>query len=230
MNHVLAGLTVIMLVPVHLVHGEQVAFEFTGTVTQAATAFGESLVLDSPVTGRFTYDLDSVDSGNPGGCGPDCLAYRQDIWEGFSITIDGLTLTADEYLVIVGNDNMGFQDIFAVTWNSMITPALRPLEATIDGQSQQATQGLFSVNLFAFSPFVFPDSSLPGDLVLGDFGLQFNALSDEPTGLPVQFNIDSLVPIDSIVKVPEPASAFLLLSGGLILACRGWSRYRRRNV
>jgi len=217
----------------HECSGELVGFEFTGEVNQSGSPYGIAIESGASVSGHFVYDTESPATHPSLACGDDgsnCLGYQQNFPQGFSVTFEddvNVSVSADEYLVIVDDDPFS-GDTFAVTYNSDLLSA--PL--TVNGLGRPT--GRLGINLLLGFTSPFSSADVPANLSLDDFFLQFNLLSDQPTGSGVDFVLDSLTPFSPSFgmergAVPEPSSGLLVFWAILLFRASSGGRGRRRQ-
>ena len=78
-------------------------FEFSGVAWYTyETLFGNTIPLDSPVTGRFIYETNSSLTHSFANC--DCAGYQQQHISGFWADFGGVLVRADDYVVVIAND------------------------------------------------------------------------------------------------------------------------------
>ena len=233
-----------------------VAFEFTGFVNIVNTAdpdifsipagtivAGPDAATGSPVSGRFTYDTESTPTHDVEGTCVDC-GYRQQYSQGFRMTIGGVEVSADDYVVeFIDNPDIPVPfppflitapDVLNVTFlsNHYVPPLTSPL--MVAGQPEAV--GTFNLSFVAFfNPFT---TSLPGDLdaiSLDNLKFAVGFLNDHEVddvgSFDAHFLIDApltAAPVDSpptepgSLSTPEPSSACLTAIAGTLM---GWFRF-----
>lgn len=210
-----------------------VTYAYTGTVTFVAPSgapYGLTIPAFSPVSGRITYDTEAAPTHPDTGSTATGFStgYLQQIAQGFTGTFGDVEVSADEYLVLVADNvpgpSMTVVDRFRIVFSNspIFTPALgAPL--MVNGTEQ--TVGSFSIQLTAPST-LYSDESLPPSLNLADFSSTTTQFMDTPSG-----TVDVMFSVESLVAVPEPATAPMLLLGiGALLFLRHRSRRGRGHA
>ena len=190
----------------------EVGVDFTGTANAFFSVFGVSGA-GLPVTGTFFYETSTIPSTSSLICsGVGCENYEQDRVNGFTININGVEISADNYIVKVMDDAIisgTTRDSLAIVWRHDLTPALDPLK--VNGVDQ--TTGQFRIDLTGVDS-LFNSASLPSSLNWSDFNsLSPPALLSDSISLPKVFISLSSLTVhppsqssnDNLV-VPEPAT------------------------
>lgn len=196
-----------------------ITYEFTGQINSARDLpFGRAFTVGKSVTGRFSYDTNSVAShffATSTG-----FAQNQP-GNGISAIVDGATVDADRYLMVMGDNVVqplgGTFDNLSISYSSAFNPGLgAPLY--VDGVAQNVGQFrlVFTAASTLFSG-VGP-SLLPLNLTMSNFLSGQGIFSDSTTIIRVSFAITSLK------MVPEPGTQLLFLAGMFLIAVVGKGR------
>lgn len=150
----------------------EVGFRFSGFLAQPARAFEQGPFAPGvPVNGRFVYQTESVSSHEL--ADGDAQGYRQQIFNGFCLTVGGITFRADDYIIAIFNDDSKNQmaDVVTILYSNRLAP---PPDKPILVGKTPFSSGMLNVTLKNPAGTAFSDSKLPSQLPTSAFGSQPN--------------------------------------------------------
>lgn len=157
----------------------EIGFKFKGIVASSpASVFGRGPFPQfTPISGRFVYDTNSP--ATHALSEPDSKGYRQRIYNGFSITIEGVSFRSDDYAVLIYNNLARSKgaDLFSILWSDALAPSL---EKPLDVQGEGHAAGLMNLTLQDSSGSAFSNSLLPVDLPINLLNRRSAVVDDLP--------------------------------------------------
>ena len=175
------------------VRGVEHGVTFSGDLVYAYPAYGIDVPVDSGVIARLVYDSATAANYNLGAC--DCATYRQQIYNGFSVSFGPLIVRADEYdLHVINNFGPdGGSDFLRIVFSSSQSPPFdTPL--VVNGQPQAAGQLVLSLR--DPTGTAIDGSTLPDPAALGGFPLREALLKESPA--QASYNMAAML------NLPEP--------------------------
>jgi hypothetical protein len=176
--------------------------------------FGENFVLSpapTPLSGRILYDP-AAPASDGGGCeNNECLGYRQHVVGGISANFGGLSITADDFIVQVKNNDLygvdGHEVVFdtiAFVYRFDISP-LFSSQLKVNGVSQP--KAWFQLNLIGAED-TFDDTVLPQSIDASRYNTYYNILDEDATRIDLPngpgFNTPDIFFSATLSVIPIP--------------------------
>lgn len=182
-------------------------FQFTARVSFSDVPWTTNGInVGDTVTGIVSYDLASTDSQ----ASPDFGRYNQSIVQGVQISVGGFTFASSSYFVDIQDDDLFLTDGIAFEFNGDVSDG----GITVLGMGNSPFFDLTS------STNIFDGDALFSKIDLNLFDTRFGGLLAAGTG-STQLQYEIL----SVQRIPEPASAALLVAG--LMCLFAFARRRR---
>jgi hypothetical protein len=138
----------------------------------------------TPISGRILYDP-AAPASDAGGCeNNECLGYRQHVVGGISADFGGLSITADDFIVQVKNNDIHYDgvheyvlDTIAFVYRFDVSPFLSS-QLNVNGVAQP--KAWFQINLIGAED-TFDDTLLPQSIDAARYNTTFNVLDEDAT-------------------------------------------------